>query len=73
MSDRSDRYGDRTDRELIRLILNDPNSAESKGANAEFEYRKHLSIKRHNSWLLILTIILASSAIAQVLVNIIVK
>lgn len=56
------------DSELIRRITYDPNSTEGKSAKEEFEYRKYLVLKRHNSWLLVLTIILTCSAIGQVIV-----
>jgi hypothetical protein len=64
-------YENKTDKELINLVINNHDTDEGKEAREILEYRKYLATKRYNAWLLVLTIVLAGSTILQVVVSLV--
>ena len=56
---------EKTDAELIKIIVTAPDNAAAKAAKEQLEYRKYLAQKRQNTGILLLTIILMLSAIVQ--------
>lgn len=65
----TENYDGMTDRQLITLVVNSPTSAEGKAAKEVLEHRRYLATNRHNSWLLVVTIILAGSTAANVVLT----
>jgi len=63
----NNKYKKYTDKELIKLVLNDPEGHDGKVAKEELEYRKYLVMKRNNNIIVFLTIILALSSLLQLL------
>ena len=63
-------YYQMTDRQLVKLVISRPDNADGKAAKEILEYRKYLTTRRHNFWLILLSILLTCSAILQVIINI---
>jgi hypothetical protein len=66
----SQEYHRWSDIELLKGYLNDPESIEGRTTKEILEYRKHQTLVRHNAYLLWLTVVLALTGIAQILVAI---
>lgn len=55
----------RDDQSLLDIYTADPISVEGKAADALLRYRQYKATKAHNNWLIVLTLILVVSAVAQ--------
>ncbi|MFZ1683111.1 MAG: hypothetical protein WAU88_03180 [Candidatus Zixiibacteriota bacterium] len=58
-----------TDDELIDVILQSPGSADGMAAREVLLYRQYTTLKRHNLWLLIITVVLAIGTFLQAAVG----
>jgi hypothetical protein len=63
----------RSDQDLISIIMRAPKSPDAEAARDILEYRKYRENKKLNQCLVWLTVVLAISALLQVLVDILPK
>jgi hypothetical protein len=63
-------YLSKSDSDLIEIFLSNPENPNAKIAKEILEYRKYLAFKDQNKKLLILTIVLAASAVLTFLYDI---